>query len=268
MKRTIANFAAERVPVEFVRYYLTHEQPFRNPPFSKHVIERAQTALRRKQTYHQFITWEDVEFPNTLLDIPNPPYCLFYRGDLEVLQKQAVAMVGSRELNRISQPLITFLEPIIVASTTVSGGARGIDTLVHEASLRVSRPTVCVLASGFNTLYPHENAQLFRKIERNGLLLTEYVPEEPVRKHQFLERNRIVSGLAESVIVIQAAQRSGTMNTVQHALEQGKDVYAVPGCPLDRLAEGPNRLIEEGAIPLTNPHHFVEKMDCSLTNMR
>ncbi|KAB2862620.1 MAG: DNA-protecting protein DprA, partial [Exiguobacterium chiriqhucha] len=98
---------------------------------------------------------------------------------------------------------------------------------------------------------PQVHSPLFERISRHGLLLTEYTPETPVKKFQFLERNRLVSGLADRLVVIQARQKSGTMNTVGHALEQGKTVFAVPGSPLDPLAAGPNQLIEDGAIPLT-----------------
>lgn len=258
MNQTIARFAAERLPVEFVHHYLSGSHAaYRAMPSVSRKIER---ALQSTQTYRHFITWEDPNFPERLLHIPNPPYCLFYRGDLEVLQERTTALVGSRELNRISRPLVDYLHPLIEETVSISGGALGIDGLVHELALSRERPTVAVLGSGFLHLYPAAHKHLFGKIERNGLLLSEYVPETPVKKFQFLERNRLVSGLGDRLVVVQSRQQSGTMNTVGHALEQGKTVFAVPGSPLDPLAAGPNRLIEEGAIPLTNPDQIVNDL--------
>ncbi|RHB51229.1 DNA-processing protein DprA [Exiguobacterium sp. AM39-5BH] len=250
MNQTIARFAAERVPVEFVHRYLSHSHVNMHqfPPIVRSKVER---ALRSTVTYDRFLTWEDDLFPSELLHIPNPPYCLFYRGDLEVLQQQTTALVGSRELNRISHRLVEHFRPLIEETVSVSGGALGIDGLVHELSLRHHRPTIAILGAGFSHFYPQVHRPLFEQISKHGLLLSEYTPETSVRKIQFLERNRLVSGLADQLVVIQARQKSGTMNTVAHALEQGKTVYAVPGSPLDPLAAGPNRLIEDGAIPLT-----------------
>lgn len=269
MNQTIARFSAERLPVQFVHHYLTHSGPIDSFPFSKDLLRKAKRALESKETYNHFLTWEDAKFPTKLLNIPNPPYCLFYLGDLEVLQEETTALVGSRELNRISRPLVEFLHPLIEETVSVSGGALGIDGLVHETSLKYNRPTVAVLGSGFNHLYPKTHKLLFEQISKTGLLLTEYTPKTPVKKFQFLERNRLVSGLSDRVIVVQARRKSGTMNTVGHALEQGKTVFAVPGSPLDPLAEGPNQLIEEGAIPLTNLDQILNRYNgCTLTNHR
>ncbi|MCT4778618.1 MULTISPECIES: DNA-processing protein DprA [Exiguobacterium] len=250
MNQTIARFAAERLPVEFVHHYLSHTH-MNMHQFHPRVRSKAERALRSTVTYDRFLTWEDELFPSALLHIPNPPYCLFYRGDLEVLHQQTTALVGSRELNRISRRLVEHFRPLIEETVSVSGGALGIDGLVHELSLDHDRPTIAILGAGFSHLYPQVHAPLFERISRHGLLLTEYTPETPVKKFQFLERNRLVSGLANRLVVIQARHKSGTMNTVGHALEQGKTVFAVPGSPLDPLAAGPNQLIEDGAIPLT-----------------
>lgn len=258
MNQTIARFAAERLPVEFVHHYLSGTLD--TYAASASVLRKMERVTRNTETYENFITWEDPTFPTQLLTIPNPPYCLFYRGDLEVLHERTTALVGSRELNRISRPLVEYLHPLIEETVSISGGAKGIDGLVHEASLARKRPTVAVLGAGFSHLYPTVHRTLFDRIERNGLLLSEYVPDTSVKKFQFLERNRLVSGLGDRLVVIQGREQSGTMNTVSHALEQGKTVFAVPGSPLDALAAGPNRLIEEGAIPLTNPDQFLNDL--------
>ncbi|WP_404283060.1 DNA-processing protein DprA [Exiguobacterium aurantiacum] len=259
MNQTIARFAAERLPVEFVHHYLSHPGSSTRP-FHPNVWNKAKRALSSTVTYDRFLTWEDDAFPRALLDIPNPPYCLFYRGDLEVLQQQTTALVGSRELNRISHRLVEHFYPLIEETVSVSGGALGIDGLVHELALQHNRPTIAVLGAGFSHMYPQAHAPLFERISRHGLLLTEYPPETPVKKFQFLERNRLVSGLGDQLVVIQARQKSGTMNTVGHALEQGKTVFAVPGSPLDPLAAGPNRLIEDGAIPLTTSDQILMRL--------
>lgn len=260
MNQTIARFAAERLPVTFVHHYLNGTLTEHRSEFNPDVWKRAERALRTTDYYKKFVTWEDRLFPKRLLEIPNPPYCLFYEGDLEVLHERTTAMVGSRELNRISRTLIRHYHSIIEETVSVSGGAIGIDGLVHEYALSNSRPTVAVLGAGFNHLYPNANRNLFQEIPKKGILLSEYTPNTPVKKYQFLERNRLVSGLGDTLVVVQARQKSGTMNTVAHALEQGKTVFAVPGSPLDSLAEGPNRLIEEGAIPLTNSDQIMQEL--------
>ena len=258
MNQTIARFAAERVPVAFVHHYLAGT--LSTEVFSSHVWHKVKRAKQNTSTYEHFLTWEDERFPQRLLQIPNPPYCLFYDGDLEVLHERTTAMVGSRELNRISRPLVESMHLLIEETVSVSGGAMGIDGLVHTISLQQNRPTVAILGSGFHHLYPSANQTLFAKIRQEGLLLTEYTPETAVKKFQFLERNRLVSGLGDTLVVIQSRLKSGTMNTVGHALDQGKTVFAVPGSPLDALAEGPNHLITEGAIPLTNSDQILEHL--------
>ena len=260
MNQTIARFAAERIPVEFVHHYLNGTLETHRTQFTPHVWKRAETALHASETYRQFVTWEDELFPKRLLEIPNPPYCLFYEGDLEVLQERTTAMVGSRELNRISQLLVSHYHSLIEETVSVSGGALGVDGLVHDYALSKKRPTVAVLGAGLNNLYPKANQQMLLRIPEQGILLSEYAPNTPIQKFQFLERNRLVSGLGDTLVVIQARRKSGTMNTVGHALEQGKTVFAVPGSPLDPLAEGPNRLIEEGAIPLTNSDQIIRDL--------
>ncbi|WP_214875444.1 DNA-processing protein DprA [Exiguobacterium sp. CH10] len=260
MNQTIARFAAARIPVEFVHHYLNGTLEAHRTHFSSHVWKRAHSALRSSESFNRFVTWEDETFPKRLLEIPNPPYCLFYDGDLEVLQERTTAMVGSRELNRISQSLVQHYHSLIEETVSVSGGALGIDGLVHHHAVNENRPTVAVLGAGLNNLYPAANRQLLLRIPKQGILLSEYAPNTPVQKFQFLERNRLVSGLGDTLVVLQARRKSGTMNTVGHALEQGKTVFAVPGSPLDPLAEGPNRLIEEGAIPLTNSDQIIRDL--------
>lgn len=260
MNQTIAKFAAERLPVEFVYHYLAGTIDMHRSDFHPSVLKRAERAVRATETYEHFVTWEDDCFPKRLQQIPNPPYCLFYQGDLEVLQEQTTAMVGSRELNRISRRLIQHYRSLIEETVSVSGGALGIDGLVHEHALRNKRPTVAVLGAGFNYLYPSDNQVMLQTIPQTGVLLSEYAPNTPIRKFQFLERNRLVAGLGDVLVVVQARRKSGTMNTVGHALEQGKTVFAVPGSPLDPLAEGPNRLIEEGAVPLMNSDQIIQEL--------
>lgn len=260
MNQTIARFAAARMPVEFVYHYLNGTLGAHRTQFSEHVWRRGERAFRTSESYEHFVTWEDDLFPKRLLDIPNPPYCLFYHGDLEVLQERTTAMVGSRELNRISQSLVNHYHSLIEETVSVSGGAFGIDGLVHAHALSTHRPTVAVLGAGLDRLYPAVNRAMLLQIPQEGVLLSEYVPNTPIQKFQFLERNRLVSGLGDALVVIQAKRKSGTMNTVGHALEQGKTVFAVPGSPLDPLAEGPNRLIEEGAIPLTNSDQIIRDL--------
>ncbi len=141
MNQTIARFAAERLPVEFVHHYLSHTH-MNMHQFHPRVRSKAERALRSTVTYDRFLTWEDELFPSALLHIPNPPYCLFYRGDLEVLHQQTTALVGSRELNRISRRLVEHFRPLIEETVSVSGGALGIDGLVTSCrSIMTGRPS-------------------------------------------------------------------------------------------------------------------------------
>ena len=139
----------------------------------------------------------------------------------------------------------------------VSGLAKGADTMAHEAAIAYGGKTIAVLGHGFFHLYPKENERLAEDIGKINLLITEYPPYVKPARWTFPMRNRIISGLSDAVVVTEAADKSGTMSTIEHALDHGKDIYAVPGSVTSRLSTGPNKLIDEGAQPLWNGYQIV-----------
>ncbi|MER2032291.1 DNA-processing protein DprA [Exiguobacterium indicum] len=256
MKRELyVRFAMCQVPYTIVRLI---EQfgivPSHELPVSTRLRKRYEQALQLDWIEESILVKGDPLFPTVLLTIPQPVYALFYRGDPSRLTLPRVSIIGSRTPSPQHLSRMRFLQPFFHPDlATVSGGAYGIDALVHRLSLKHQQTTIAVLAGGLDRLYPTYHATLFERIFSHGLLLSEYPPGTPIQKFQFLERNRIIAGLSSSLIIVEAAKRSGTMNTASHALDQGKDVYCLPGCPTESFFSGTNQLIAEGAIPLLDP---------------
>lgn len=191
------------------------------------------------------------------------PSSLFVKGSLPGRQLPTVAIIGSRRPTSYGKE-ITFELAYKLAQrgvTIVSGLAFGIDAIAHQAALEAGGTTIAIQANGLDRIYPASHHQLaHRIIENRGALLSEYPPGTPPRAHLFLERNRLISGLADIVIVTESTERSGTVSTVNHALEQGREVYAVPGPITSLLSAGPNKLIQQGAAPLNNIQEFVDSI--------
>ena len=187
------------------------------------------------------------EYPAGLLDLPDAPPVLWARGDLSLLSRPMVALVGARDASSLGLRMARKLAEGLGqgGQVVVSGLARGIDAEAHRAAL--STGTIAVQAGGVDHLYPAENAELAGQILERGLLVSEMPPGmEPQTRH-FPLRNRIISGLSRAVVVVEAAARSGSLLTAEAALEQGREVLAVPGHPFDARAAGCNRLIKDGA---------------------
>ena len=202
-------------------------------------------------------------YPEHLLNLIDPPAVLYMKGDKTILSERLkVAIIGSRKATAYSREAMSLIVPPLVKNNTVivSGLAKGADTMAHEAAIAFGGKTIAVLGHGFFHLYPKENKTLASEIGRNHLLLTEYPPYVKPERWTFPMRNRIISGLSDAVVVTESALKSGTMITVEHALEHGKDVYAVPGSVTLDLSAGPNRLIDEGAQPLWNGFQIVEAL--------
>ncbi len=198
------------------------------------------------------ITGEEIPFP--LRQIKNPPEQLYYRGDLTVLDKTCISIVGTRKNSDYGEEMTHKIisELALLDITIVSGLAKGIDTIAHMAALENNLPTVAVLGSGLRNIYPPENTQLSEKITaNNGLLISEYPDETLPIAYQFPQRNRIISGLSIATIVIEAAGKSGALITAQFAVDQGKDVFALPG-DVDRPSSlGTLHLLQKGlAYPI------------------
>lgn len=184
-----------------------------------------------------------------LLQLAKPPLELFIKGNLPTSRPPVVAIIGTRRPSPYGREVTQTLAADLARSgvVVVSGLASGIDTVAHTAALDAGGLTIAVLAQGLHSIYPASNKGLAERIVKGGALITEYDSGQEAMKYRFLARNRIVSGLADAIIVTEAADRSGTFSTVAHALEQNKEVFAVPGPITSLLSVGPNRLLQQGA---------------------
>lgn len=200
------------------------------------------------------------DYPAQLRTIDGAPPLICMKGDAGLGQRVAIGMVGARNASAVGCKLARQLAAEIGTAglAIVSGLARGIDTAAHEASL--ASGTIAVVAGGIDVAYPPENAALQEAIGRRGLLMSEMLPGTVPRAQHFPRRNRIISGLAHAVIVVEAAMRSGSLITARYAAEQGREVFAVPGSPLDPRCEGCNRLIRDGATILLGASDVLETL--------
>ena len=202
--------------------------------------------------------------PLPLREIPDPPARLFCRGLAAALDSPAVAVVGSRRCTRQGRDIAFALARDLAAQglTIVSGLAYGIDAAAHRGALAsTTAPTVAVLGSGLDRIYPKSHERLAAKIvEHGGALVSEYEPTTGPRKHHFPARNRIVSGLCLGVVIVEASERSGSLITARLALEQGRDVMAVPSLVSSPLAAGCHRLIRQGAALVECAEHVLEAL--------
>lgn len=209
----------------------------------------------------QEISINDEIFPEKLRKIKNPPGKLYTIGNVELLGKPSLAIVGTRHITEYGTKNCEYFAQKMVEENipVVSGMADGTDSVAHRTALQYGGETIAVLGGGFEHIFPRENLGLFEKIiERNGLVVTEYPPSVPAKSERFLERNRIVSGLSEGVLIIEAAYRSGTSVTAKLAYRQGKVVMALPGRLDDPYGVGVNKLIQEGAKLVTNIEDVLE----------
>lgn len=196
----------------------------------------------------RFITFKSPDYSEILFNIPDFPPLLTYCGNLSILKKKCFAIVGSRNasINGKSFAAKIATELAEQGYTIVSGLARGVDTAAHEAA---TPATIAVIAGGIDYIYPPENARLYEKMAGGeGLILAEgQVGSKPIAQH-FPQRNRLISGLSLGVLVVEASLKSGSLITARFALEQGREVFAVPGFPLDPRCQGTNKLLKDGAI--------------------
>lgn len=209
-----------------------------------------------------FITPFEKEYPDKLKNIPDAPAGLYVRGKVPVESEITVAVVGARDCSEygryVAEELGSFLGKSGV--TVVSGMARGIDGISQWAALEAGGTSIGILGCGVDICYPARNRALFDRLSEQGTIISEYPPGTPPRPMNFPARNRIVSGLADAVVVIEARCRSGTLITVDMALEQGKEVFVVPGRVTDRLSDGCNRLIKQGAAIMLSPEELLEEL--------
>jgi DNA processing protein len=202
----------------------------------------------------------DADYPPLLKQVYAPPPVLYVRGDLEPCHSGGVAVVGSRKVSRYGMGVANDLGRDLARAgvSLVSGLARGIDTAAHQSSLEQGGHTVGVQGCGLDWAYPPENADLISQMAQSGAVVTEFPLGTPPAAGNFPVRNRIISGLSRAVVVVEATQRSGALITARHALDQGREVFAVPGPVGTAGAEGSNNLIRQGARLLTSAQDLLE----------
>lgn len=211
--------------------------------------------IKRDQEQYGIITLVDEAYPHMLKTIRDCPIVLYAVGDPAILRKQpALSVIGTRNPSHEAMKKVEYIVSPLVRKkwVVVSGMAKGIDSYAHRISLMDEGYTIAILGSGFHYIYPKQNISLFKEISQKGLVLTEYPPDVPPKPYHFPERNRIISGLSFGTLVIEATERSGTLITVDQALDQGRDVYAVPGSPLIPQTRGCHQLIQDGAKLVVN----------------
>ena len=196
-----------------------------------------------------------------LANIPKKPVLLHYIGTLPSERRPTVTIVGTRKPTSYGREITSKFARDLASKgvVIVSGLALGVDSIAHTAALESNGTTLAVLGNGLPTIYPAANRQLAENIIKSGgAIMTEYENDTPAMSHQFLERNRIVSGLADAIIITEAASRSGTLNTAAHALEQGKEVFVVPGNITSPMSMGCNSLLKQGARVATSADDILE----------
>lgn len=210
------------------------------------------SAINKKEpvdyllTSKQTLTILDEQYPKALRNLKYPPLVLFYKGNVELLNNQTCGIIGSRSVCDYASKMVHCVtEELKKKYTIVSGLAKGIDALVHQNSL--TNQTIGVIGCGIDTIYPLENKELYEMMEHKHLILSEYPEQVAPLKHHFPWRNRIIAALSNFLVVVSAEQRSGTLTTVNAALDLSKDVYVIP-YPNDNIyGKGCNQLIKEGA---------------------
>jgi DNA processing protein len=208
------------------------------------------------------LVWGDADYPDALAAVYDPPPVIYYKGDLGRFRPPAVAVVGTRRPTDYGVRATAYIcEPLTEAGVAiVSGMARGIDTCAHRAALKAGGVTVAVLGCGADVVYPPENKDLYAEICETGLVLSEFPPSARPEPQNFPRRNRIISGLAAGVLVVEAGGHSGALITGYHAAEQGREVFAVPGSIFSPTSDGCRRLMAAGAKPVGSADEILEEI--------
>ncbi len=209
------------------------------------------------------INSDDKDFPQKLLNIKQVPESLYCIGNTDLLQMTAVAVVGARKCSEYGRQVALKIGKLLAQNglVTVSGMADGIDGYAHQGALMAGGKTIAVLGSGVDVCYPHVNRSLYKKICSEGLVVSEFKPGTEPLPYRFPMRNRIISGLAEVVVVVEAKSGSGSLITAVYAAEQGRDVIAVPGNISSPMSLGCNKLIADGAAIMTSPDDILRMIN-------
>ncbi len=232
------------------------------------LARRADRELRRVEKMGlRLLAFGDADYPAALQDLPDAPILIYMLGELPRAVVR-VAVVGSRQATAYGRRVAAGMAGGLAARgvEVVSGGARGIDTCAHMGALENDGRTIAVIGSGLANAYPRENAALFERISRQGAVLSEFPLDFGPLPANFLRRNRLISGLAAAVVVVEAARRSGSLSTANHALDQGREVLAVPGPVSSSRSEGCNRLIQQGAKLVQNLDDILQELSPMYTS--
>ncbi|MCI9016692.1 MAG: DNA-protecting protein DprA [Clostridia bacterium] len=208
------------------------------------------------------ITIQDKEYPKKLKNIYSAPILLYTKGNKNILNESSISVIGCRQCSKYGEKIAKKISYELAKNkiNIVSGLARGIDSFAHIGSLEAKGKTIAILGSGLDRIYPKENIYLYDSIiNSEGLILSEYIIGTPPNRLNFPERNRIVSGISNGTVVIEAKEKSGTLITVDFALEQGKEVFVVPGNITSETSKGTNNLIKQGAKLVTCVEDILEE---------
>lgn len=255
-------------------YNATEKEILKVDGMSDKIVQNMQKAKDAKllEKYEKYILKNDIKiinilddnYPDKLKNIYAPPITIFAKGDISLLNSKSIAIVGSREPSKygiyVAEKFSTELSKEDI--TIISGLARGIDTFAHIGALSSFGKTIAVLGSGIDVVYPKENAKYYKEISEKGLIISEYIVGTAPESKNFPQRNRIISGLSDGVLVVEARKNSGTMITTDFALEQGKELYVIPGNITSNLSVGTNNLIKEGAKLVTDVCEILEDLNC------
>lgn len=242
--RDIQEIVGEKLGKEFFLFKSTFDYPAVHDSLTKKAIN--------------YISYDEKNYPQALKNIPDPPICLYVRGDMANIDLNKglyFAIVGTRNPTGYGRLVARQLSQTLSKSgmTIVSGMAKGVDGIAHEAAMEKGK-TIAVLGCGVDVVYPKENRVLYEKIvDGGGLVVSEFPPGRRVQKGLFIARNRLISGLCRGVLVVEGAKHSGTLVTARFAAEQGRDVFAVPSPITSPVGFAPNFLIKEGATLVTSP---------------
>ncbi len=237
-------------------------------PYTKRILKdknlkRAEAVLREcAKSQTEVLVFDDIRYPDILRTIPSPPYVLYIRGEIMNWDRLlTIGIVGTRDCTEYGIVATQNIAGVLAENgiTVVSGMAGGIDSVAARAALKAGNKTIAVLGCGTDVVYPKENAELMREIIKNGAVISEYPPGSPPNKPHFPWRNRIISGLSRGVVVTEAPKKSGALITANFALEQGRDVFAVPGSINKVTCKGTNALLKTCAKAVCDANDILEE---------
>ena len=233
--------------------------------YNKEYMQNIESYIKYMEEYDiKILTINDKRYPEKLKKIYDPPVVLYYKGNISILNNPSIAIIGCRECSGYGIKLADMFSNGLSQHniTIVSGLAKGIDAYSHIGCLKSNGKTIAIIGNGLDNIYPKENRELANKIiKRNGLVLSEYIiGTKPIKKN-FPARNRIISGISDGILIIEAKMKSGTLITVDFGLEQGKNIYAIPGNITSENSVGTNELLKQGAKLVTDINDILEEYD-------